>query len=95
MVANTSTETFIDPVAEILKEYPYTIMLYNDQVNTFDHVIGCLVEYCEHTPIQAHQCALIVHHKGKCDVKHGYEHVLEPICTALLDNGLKAKIEQK
>lgn len=93
MVAETLTETFVDPAQEILKEYPNVIMLYNDDVNTFDHVVVALVAYCEHTSHQALQCATIVHHKGKCDVKHGYYHTLEPICTALLEHGLKAKIE--
>ena len=45
------------------------IVLFNDDVNTFDHVIETLVYACEHTPIQAEQCAWIVHYKGKCTVK--------------------------
>ncbi len=92
-MGDTIVLPFVDPVEEILKEYPNVIILYNDDVNTFDHVIDGLVMYCAHTPIQANQCATIVHHKGKCDVKHGYYHNLEPICTALLEHGLKAKIE--
>lgn len=69
------------------------IILYNDDVNSFDHVIDCLVKYCEHQPEQAHQCALIVHTKGKCDIKHGEYDKLRPIYEALLDAGLSAKIE--
>lgn len=69
------------------------LILYNDDVNTFDWVIECLVGICKHTPIQAEQCAWIVHHKGKCDVKHGSYEELEPMCTALLDKGLSAEIE--
>lgn len=69
------------------------IILYNDDINSFDHVIDCLVKYCEHQPEQAHQCALIVHHNGKCDVKHGDYDTLRPIYEALLDNKLSAKIE--
>jgi len=69
------------------------IILHNDDVNTFDHVIGSLVEICGHDPIQAEQCAWIVHYKGKCSVKRGTFDNLEPRCTALLDRGLSAAIE--
>jgi ATP-dependent Clp protease adaptor protein ClpS len=93
MEVETLTETFVDPIEEILKEYPNAIILYNDDYNTFNHVIDCLVAYCRHTPLQAEQCANIVHYKGKCDVKHGCLHQLEPICAALQEQGLEAKIE--
>jgi ATP-dependent Clp protease adaptor protein ClpS len=69
------------------------IILHNDDVNTFDHVIESLVEICGHDPIQAEQCAWIVHYKGKCSVKRGTFDNLEPRCTALLDRGLSAAIE--
>ena len=68
------------------------IVLYNDDVNTFDHVIETLVNTCEHTPIQAEQCALIVHYKGKCTVKSGSYEDLKPRCSKLLDAGLSAEI---
>lgn len=69
------------------------LILYNDDVNTFDHVIKELVKYCDHTFIQAEQCAWIVHHNGKCQVKRGEFDSLKPICEALLDSGLSAVIE--
>lgn len=69
------------------------IILYNDDVNTFDHVIDSLIEYCSHSNIQAEQCAWIVHYNGKCDVKRGSYSDLEPICSALLEKGLSAVIE--
>ena len=72
----------------------YAIVLYNDDVNTFDHVINCLVKYCKHTSEQAEQCSLIVHYKGKCVVKHGSEIKLKPICDALCRKGLSAIIEE-
>ena len=62
----------------------HEIILYNDDVNTFDHVINTLIEVCEHTPEQAEQCSLIVHYKGKCSVKRGsydavsYTHLTLP-----------------
>lgn len=73
---------------------PWQIVLYNDDVNTFDHVIECLMKYCGHHEQQAEQCALIVHHKDRCSVKVGEYDDLRPIYEALLDNQLKAKIEE-
>jgi len=69
------------------------IILFNDDVNTFDHVIDTLVLACEHSPIQAEQCAIIVHFKGKCTVKTGSYDDLEPRCSILLDAGLTAEIQ--
>lgn len=71
----------------------YNIILYNDDVNTFDWVIDSLVDLCDQTPEQAEQCALLVHYKGKCQVKSGSYNDLKPICEALLDRGLSAKLE--
>jgi ATP-dependent Clp protease adaptor protein ClpS len=68
------------------------IVLHNDDVNTFDHVIDTLVYACEHTPEQAEQCAIIVHYKGKCTVKTGAYDDLEPRCSLLLQAGLSAEI---
>ncbi|MDA9593871.1 ATP-dependent Clp protease adaptor ClpS [Flavobacteriaceae bacterium] len=68
------------------------IILYNDDVNTFDHVIRTLIQVCEHTSEQAEQCSLIVHYKGKCSVKSGTFSDLKPRCTKLLQAGLSAEI---
>lgn len=68
------------------------IVLFNDDVNTFDHVIDTLIDACEHSPEQAEQCAIIVHYKGKCTVKTGEYDDLEPRCTMLLKAGLSAEI---
>jgi ATP-dependent Clp protease adaptor protein ClpS len=68
------------------------IVLYNDDVNTFDHVILTLIRVCKHTEEQAEQCALLVHYKGKCIVKTGSLDELKPQCTSLLDAGLSAEI---
>jgi len=68
------------------------IVLFNDDVNTFDHVISTLVEGCGHSIEQAEQCSLIVHYKGKCTVKTGEYSELEPRCTKLLEAGLSAEI---
>ena len=68
------------------------IVLHNDDVNTFDHVINSLIYACEHSPEQAEQCALLVHYKGKCTVKTGVYDDLEPRCSMLLEAGLSAEI---
>ena len=68
------------------------IVLFNDDVNTFDHVIDSLIEICEHTLEQAEQCAILVHYKGKCTVKTGEYKDLKPRCLQLLTKGLSAEI---
>ena len=67
------------------------IILFNDDVNTFDHVIATLIDVCDHTPEQAEQCSLIVHYKGKCTVKTGEYEDLKPRCSKLLQAGLSAE----
>ena len=74
-------------------EREHEIILYNDDINTFDHVINSLVAYCEHTFEQAEQCAYIVHYSGKCAVKSGSYEELEPICRKLLEVQLSAEIQ--
>ncbi len=69
------------------------LILYNDDVNTFDHVIECLVEICRHEPTQAEQCALLVHYKGKAIVKEGEADALRIMCEGLCDRGLSAVLE--
>jgi ATP-dependent Clp protease adaptor protein ClpS len=68
------------------------IVLFNDEVNTFDHVIETLVHVCHHSYEQAEQCSLLVHYKGKCTVKTGVYEELEPQCSQLLKAGLSAEI---
>ena len=68
------------------------IVLFNDEVNTFDNVIETLVDVCKHSYEQAEQCSLLVHYKGKCIVKTGVYEELEPQCTKLLKAGLSAEI---
>jgi ATP-dependent Clp protease adaptor protein ClpS len=68
------------------------IVLFNDDVNTFDHVIETLVDVCNHTFEQAEQCSILVHYKGKCTVKTGAYDDLEPRCSKLLQAGLSAEI---
>lgn len=69
------------------------IVLYNDDVNTFDFVIESLITLCGHTPHQAENCTMIIHFKGKCAVKFGSLEDLLPIHQALLKRGLTSQIE--
>ena len=50
------------------KRGKYQVIVYNDDFNTIDHVTTCLVEFCDHAPLQAHQCVNIIHRNGKCSV---------------------------
>lgn len=68
------------------------IIVYNDDVNTFDHVIDTLIRVCNHTPEQAEQCSLIIHYNGKCTVKTDVLEKLKPQCSQLLEAGLSAEI---
>ncbi len=70
----------------------HEIILFNDDVNTFEHVIESLVDVCNHSSVQAEQCAYLVHFKGKCAVKTGEYEELKPRCTKLLNLGLSAEI---
>ena len=78
-------------VAEI-KVNEHQIVLFNDDVNTFDHVVETLIRVCGHTLEQAEQCSIIVHYKGKCSVKTGSYEELKPRCTQLLQADLSAEI---
>ncbi|PHR30733.1 MAG: Clp protease ClpS [Fluviicola sp.] len=69
------------------------LIVFNDDVNSFDHVINSLIKVCKHKPIQAEQCTFIVHYKGKCQVKRGDYEQLEPMCVALHDRGISAEIQ--
>ena len=69
------------------------LFLINDDYNTFDHVIDTLVRVCNHEPLQAEQCAVLVRYKGQCAVKTGSYDELKPYCSSLLDAGLSAEIQ--
>jgi ATP-dependent Clp protease adaptor protein ClpS len=68
------------------------LVVFNDDVNTFDHVIKTLVRVCRHTQEQAEQCTLLIHYRGKCAVKAGSFDYLKPMREAICEAGIDAKI---
>jgi ATP-dependent Clp protease adaptor protein ClpS len=72
---------------------PYSLIVWNDEVNTFEWVIETLVEVCGHSTEQAEQCAYIIHYQGKYAVKQGSYDELKPQCDAITDRGIGATLE--
>ncbi|MEQ9404130.1 MAG: ATP-dependent Clp protease adaptor ClpS [Cyclobacteriaceae bacterium] len=68
------------------------LMVYNDDFNTFDHVIQTLVKVCKHDIHQAEQCTYLIHYKGKCSVKKGMYEELKPMREGISSEGIKASI---
>jgi|SRR4051812_42365755 ATP-dependent Clp protease adaptor protein ClpS len=89
------TDTRYEEIEEVLDktEDPFHLIVWNDNVNTFDWVIETLMEVCNHSYEQAEQCAYIIHNKGKYAVKHGTFEKLKPMCEAITDRGIGATIE--
>jgi ATP-dependent Clp protease adaptor protein ClpS len=79
-------------LVETAEQFPFSLIVWNDDVNTFEWVITSLMEVCGHTEEQAEQCALIIHYNGKYAVKEGEYSDLKPMCEALLDRGISATI---
>jgi ATP-dependent Clp protease adaptor protein ClpS len=74
-------------------ESPYQLIVWNDEVNTFDWVIETLIEVCNHSYEQAEQCAYLIHFKGKYAVKEGSFDYLKPMCDAITERGIGATVE--
>lgn len=83
-----------DELVEVLEDVTDVrdLMVFNDDVNTFDHVINTLVKVCKHSAEQAEQCAMIIHYKGKCSVKKGTLSDLKPMKDAICEAGIDAKV---
>ena len=79
---------------DTLEDSGCSLVLWNDDVHTFDYVIKALVDICRHTEEQAEQCAILVHCHGKCAVKHGSYSELLPMHQALLDKQLTSEIQE-
>lgn len=70
-----------------------SLILYNDDHNTFDFVIETLIDVCEHDPMQAENCAMIAHFKGKCPIRSGTDKELKPYYTELTNRKLIVEIK--
>ena len=88
-----STSTAEDKETLVVTEEPFQLIVWNDEVNTFEWVIETLEQVCGHTHEQAEQCAYIIHFKGKYAVKQGGYEELKPQCDAITDRGMGATIE--
>lgn len=96
----SKTQTSFNPLLDeeeltaVLDSAGYMLIVWNDDVNTFDWVIKTLIEVCRHEQEQAEQCALLIHHKGKTDVKRGSFEELKTMCEAIVDRGIGATVEE-
>ena len=79
-------------VEEVDNEAVRDLVVFNDDINTFDHVISTLVKVCKHSQEQAEQCTWLIHYKGKCTVKNGIWNELVPMRQGLVDAGINAEI---
>jgi ATP-dependent Clp protease adaptor protein ClpS len=91
-----NTEYQEDELVEVLDAVETTdvmdLVVFNDDINTFDHVTRTLIKVCKHTQEQAEQCTLIIHYKGKCQVKNGTFDFLRPLREAICEAGIDARI---
>jgi ATP-dependent Clp protease adaptor protein ClpS len=89
-------ETEVEVLEQIITDEDqvklYALVVFNDEVNTFEFVIESLIKVLGHTAEQAEQCTLIIHFKGKCAVKNGEYDDLKPFRTAITDRGISAEI---
>jgi ATP-dependent Clp protease adaptor protein ClpS len=90
---STITKEEISVEVEDILSKPYILMLHNDDHNTFDWVIECLIKVCKHELEQASQCAHLVHFTGKCDVKRGDQETIQKMYNKLKSAGLSVTIE--
>ena len=90
---STQTDSREDTDVLTLHEDTYSLVVWNDEVNTFEWVIETLVAICGHTPEQAEQCSYFIHFKGKYAVKHGSYEELKPMCDAITERGIGATVE--
>jgi ATP-dependent Clp protease adaptor protein ClpS len=92
----TDTHTSESPDIDLLEDIasPFSLIVWNDEVNTFDWVIETLVDVCGHSTEQAEQCAMLIHFRGKYAVKAGDYDTLKPMCDAITERGINATIEE-
>ena len=88
---DTLTDELVDTIEKLVDQKH--LVVHNDEVNTFEWVIQSLVEICNHNPLQAEQCSLLIHYKGKASVKEGELEELKALKDGLTDRGLSVTIE--
>ena len=90
----TNTQTLESPEVLVMDETTdvYDLVVFNDDVNTFQHVIHTLIKVCKHTPEQAEQCTMLIHYRGKCTVKMGSFDELRPMRESICEAGIDARI---
>ena len=90
-----TSSNILEPQAieDVMSAKGNSLILYNDSKNTFDHVISCLINICDHDVIQAEQCAYIANYKGRCDIKKGEYKYLKELKDSLIKKGLIVSIE--
>ena len=95
MIYLSSTRPYEMEETDLLTETenPWSLIVWNDEVNTFEWVIETLIDVCGHSPEQAEQCAFIIHYKGKYAVKQGSYDELKPQCDAITERGIGATLE--
>lgn len=95
ITTNIATKTLEEDDVDVMEATTrsYQLIVWNDEVNSFDWVIETLVDICGHTKEQAEQCAMLIHFKGKYAVKNGNYDSLKPLCEAITDRGINATIE--
>ena len=91
--SSTHTKELIETDVLTDVENPCHLIMWNDEVNTFEWVIETLVDICGHSSEQAEQCAWFIHTKGKYAVKNGSYDDLKPLCDAITDRGIGATVE--
>lgn len=89
----SETKTKSKSKVDSILSKPYVLILHNDDVSTFDHVINCLIKVCEHELEQATQCAYMVHNNGRCDIKYGGYDIINDMKNKLKSSGLSVTIE--
>jgi ATP-dependent Clp protease adaptor protein ClpS len=92
-MANTLTKILEETEVLTANDELCSLIVWNDEVNTFEWVIETLIEVCGHSEQQAEQCSMIIHTKGKYAVQHGSYDVLKPQCDAITERGINATID--
>ena len=92
MSSQAEVEELVEVIEKEVTEDGRGLVVHNDDVNSFDHVIEVLIKVCNHEREQAEQCTYLIHFKGKCEVKKGTYKALKPLKEGIIDAGLEATI---